>query len=228
MSNLDQALGRLVSRLTHDVRSPLAAVVANLRFLEGSDLDTEEREAVVESLASAKRITAMLDDVVRLEQLKKPLDSAPAFETVALADLGQEVRDAARFQLGRRQLDISLPDASLCTDRQLLLRVLVNLVEHALRHTPPRGTVRLQGESGRTLTLSVEDEGLPFDDEMAPSFMADDMPLRQAPRDGFRSDQGIELYFAGTAARALGARTSVAPRADGSGVRFELELEAAR
>lgn len=227
MSGLQQSLGLLVARLAHDLKNPLAAVLSNLSFLQGSARDVDEREALDESLFAAARLDRMLDDVVALTRIRAgELDIALA--PVDLAALAVDLAGKLALLRGSRVLQIDVAVDRLVTDGALLRRVLINLLEHGLRHTPSNGTVRLQScRDGDRLVLRVVDGGSPFPPDVRPSFLEDELPLKQAPPAGYRSDQGLGLHVAGVAARALGARTDVAARADGlQGSVFELQFPA--
>ena len=223
MSGLQQTLGLLVARLAHDLKNPLAAVLSNLSFLQGSDRDADEREALDESLFAAARLDRMLDDVVALTRIRAG-ELEPAPSSVDLAALANDLAGRLALLRGNRVLQIDVVEARLLTDEALLRRVLINLLEHCLRHTPSKGAVLLRsGRDGAGLVLRVVDGGSPFFPGVRPSFLEDELPLRQAPPAGYRSDQGLGLHVAGVTARALGVRTGVAARADGErGVVFEL------
>lgn len=224
MSELQQSLEFLVSRLVHDLKNPLAVILSNLRFLKESISGLDEGEALVESLLSADRLDRMLDDAVDLGRMRRGtivLASAP----VLLRELEPALLEKLELLAGTRKLELDLDQPRpLLTDRTLLLRLMINVIEHALRQTPSRGTVRVQGASAPDgLTLRVVDGGAPFAPDSTPSFLDDELPVKRSSTQGCRSDQGLGLHFAGVAARALGARTELGPRPDGEhGVVFEL------
>ena len=220
---LSAVLGTVVARLAHDVKNPLAVILSNLRFLQMSIEDADDREAIEESLLSATRLDRMLDDAVDIQRLaaEAPLAAATPF---ALQELEQPLRERVELQAGRRTLELTLPQRKLRVDRALLQRVLINLLEHGFRNTPSGGTVTLRGEPGEAgLTLQVLDQGPGFSPGATPSFLDSELRVKQPPCEGHRSDQGLGLHFAGVAARAMGAQTDVRPRDDGArGLCFEL------
>jgi signal transduction histidine kinase len=222
MNELEQAVAQVVARLAHDLRNPLAVVLSNLRYLRMSTKDREDLEAIQESLFSADRLDRILNDMVDLQRLRGGLSGASA--TFSVAELEQVLRDKLALQIGRRSLEVQLPDVQLRVDRALLRRVLLNILEHALRNTPTAGVVRLRGEVVQgALELRVIDGGAAFAADRPASFVTQELTSRAAPPDGCRSDQGLGLHFAGVAARALGARTDLTPRTDGeAGVAFIL------
>jgi K+-sensing histidine kinase KdpD len=221
MSELEEALGLVVNRLAHDAKNPLAAILSNLRYLRMSVSGEEEREAIQESLVAAERIDRLLDDVSDLQRLRgqQTRSSAPA----VLDELEPLLREKLELQMGRRRLVVDLPSARLQVDSSLLQRVLLNLLEHASRNTPSGGTILLAGTLDPEPRLEVTDGGQPFSPNATPSFLSGNLESRVAPKEGCRSDQGLGLFFAGVAARALGARTDVQRRPDGeAGLVFSL------
>ena len=222
---LAHALGETIGRLAHDLKNPLAVVLSNLRFIEGQLADLDLREAAMESAISAERIARMIDDVAALEPLargsysteqsSRPLDSIKAALDQAILP-----------QLGSRQLLIDLPAGRVVTDFSLLERIAIAVLEHGLRRTTSRGTLRVAGECNeRGFVLRFTDEGAPFSAGRTPSFLALQLPEVEPPLDGCRSDQGLGLFFAGAAARFLGARCSIVPLAPGPGMVFELVFD---
>ena len=219
---LEAALAALLGRVAHDIKNPLSVIVANLRFLEAAG-DEDQREAAVESSQAADRLTRMIDDLGELELLRSGQRQLVTSE-VSLDRLGDELRVLMQPQLGSRRLEIDLPNASIDIDREVLLRALINLLEHGIRQTPARGSVTLSGEpEGAGLRLRVSDGGAPFDPAQQPSFLSAALPARSEPPTGCRSDQGLGLYVAGVAARALGASLAVDQDQDGR-VRFTMDL----
>lgn len=224
MTPLEQAVSQLVARLAHDLKNPMAVVLSNLHYLQEEIKDTALLEAVEESLHAAERTTRMIDDVVDLTRLhtgRLPVTLAE----VRLAEVEPELRSAVERMVGRRSLSIALPEATVLTDRALLARALINLLEHALRNSPSGSQVRLEGEAEQGVRLRLVDSGALFAPTAVPSILGDEMPSADPPPSGYRSDQGLGLYFAGSVIRALGGTVQLRERSDGvRGVVFELQL----
>lgn len=220
-------LALVLGRLSHDLKNPLSVVTANLRFLESAVDDEDVREAATESIFAADRMARVLEDLTQLEGWRSGSKRA-SFGAMDLDSLEVPLRGAFEGQLGSRSLDIALPALPpVRSDPSLLVRALINVVEHGLRRTASRGKVRVEGsiESERHFELRVLDEGPPFDPTQTPSFLLTDLPGAATPGAGFRSDQGLGLLFAGIAVRALGGTPVVETRSDGPGVLFRLRFE---
>jgi K+-sensing histidine kinase KdpD len=225
MNELQQTMMLVVSRLVHDLKNPLAVVLSNMRFLEVVIDEGDQHEALRESVVSADRLDRMLDDSMDLVRLMAGGVLRSARKEVVLAEMGAEIAEKLELLVGNRTLEVVLPETRVKTEASLLSRILINILEHALRQTPSRGVVRLEADTsdGETI-LRVVDGGAPFDPDATPSFLEDKLPVKQAPPEGCRSDQGLRLFFAGKAARSFGARTELNRRKGEKGVVFVLRL----
>jgi len=224
-SNVRHALISLLGRVAHDLKNPLAVVLANLRFMEGNSDDPDFREAAEESAIASERMARMLDDLAEIDAWSSGT-RRPVVDKVDLKQLVAPVEDRITQQLGSRRLELAVDSFEVSTDPALLSRALTNIVEHSIRRIPGRGVVRVTGQkTAGGFELCVTDEGPPFDPADTPSFLNEDVPTAKDPAPGFRSDQGLGLYFAGIAARALGATLRVDERTDQQqGVVFRLSF----
>jgi len=225
MTEIDLAIHTLLGRIAHDLKNPLAVVSSNLHYLGEELADAGQLEAVQESVLSLERATRMLDDVVDLGRMRAGR-LTPASDRLTLAELEQPVRQAVAAQLGRRTLLVDLPSINLRTDRGLLLRALVSLVEHGVRHTPVGRPVELRARrEPQRLVVELLDGGPPFDPAVPPTLLCQDLTPHARTEERWRSDQGLALTFVGTVVRALGGSAQVLPRDDAQpGVRFQIEL----
>ncbi len=221
MENLEHAVHKVMMRLAHDVRNPIAVILSNLRYLHDEISPADHLEAVEETLLAAERASNMIDDVVDLQRLhgEARLDH-PAFDLRELAPL---LRRSLEPQRGTRTLVIDLPKVRLKGNKTFVLRALTNILEHGLKQTPSRGVVSLQWKRINGLTLQIIDQGLPFDPEAVPSIQASTLEASASPHGTWRSDQGLAIHFAGKALRSMGAEVETMGREDGlPGVIFSI------
>jgi signal transduction histidine kinase len=163
----------MVSWVSHDLRTPLAAVRALAEALEDGVGPVDEH--VPRILAENRRMAAMVDDLLALSRLQSPTATLRR-EPVAVADLASDAIAAAQplADSGGVQLAWDVTDPVVTSlDAQQVGRALENLLVNAIRHTGPGGTVRVAvtcagsaaGNAGApgTVTISVEDEcgGIP-------------------------------------------------------------------
>lgn len=163
----------MVSWVSHDLRTPLAAVRALAEALEDGVGPVDEH--VPRILAENRRMAAMVDDLLALSRLQSPTATLRR-EPVAVADLASDAIAAAQplADSGGVKLAWDVADPVVTSlDAQQVGRALENLLVNAIRHTGPGGTVRVAvacaqsaaggAEAAGTVTITVEDEcgGIP-------------------------------------------------------------------
>ena len=223
---LGDDVAQLVGRLVHDIRNPLAAVISNLRYVEGETVNEDLLEAIGETIQSSEIMSRLLADAHDLFRLADRRFQ-PRLQAVALAEVARTVRSRVSHRVGSRLLKLSLPELDLNIDGDLLKRILSNVVEHSLKYTPTRQTVELVGHyADETLTVTITDGGPPFDAAVEPSIVSG-VPATGEDVEGRRGDRGLGLLFAGHAVGALGGLVSVAERQDGAGLVFTLTFPCA-
>jgi two-component system, OmpR family, sensor kinase len=153
-----------VADASHELRTPLTSVLANLELLQlqfEKGGGREEQEIVNSALGSSKRMSRLVSDLLVLArsdtQQSRPMKKL---------DLGQVAVGAARElspRLEGRELDISgCRPASVVGNQDDLHRLVVNLLDNAIRYSPGDGEIRLGtgiDPSTRSAFLAVEDSG---------------------------------------------------------------------
>jgi len=153
-----------VADASHELRTPLTSVLANLELLQlqyEKGGGAEEREIVDSALGSSKRMSRLVSDLLVLAR-SDAQQSRPMKEL----DLGQVAVGAARElspKLGERELDVSgCRAAPVIGNRDDLHRLVVNLLDNAIRYSPDDGEIRLLtgvDPEGHSAYLVVEDSG---------------------------------------------------------------------
>jgi two-component system, OmpR family, sensor kinase len=148
---------QFVADASHELRTPLTSILANLELL-ADVLDGERGEAARSALRSSQRMRRLVGDLLLLaradanrHQPREPLDlGRVAIE--AAAELGP-VADG-------HELIVEAGEAVVDGARDELHRMTLNLMENAVRHTPPDTCVRVRVENGDgAVRLTVQDDG---------------------------------------------------------------------
>ena len=158
---------RFVADASHELRTPLTSVLANLELLAES-LHGEEAEAARSALRSSRRMRRLVADLLLLARtdVGRVAPRAPV-------DLAQILPDAAA-ELGpvsaEHELSLDIRPAVVEGDHDELLRVAINLIENALRYTPPGSSIWVStATAGSDGMLVVEDDGPGVPEELAPT-----------------------------------------------------------
>jgi signal transduction histidine kinase len=168
---LERSRRELVAWVSHDLRSPLASIRATAEALEDGVVDApDDVHRYLHSIGvETDRLTLLVDDLFELSRITSGvIELRP--ETVEVAGLVGNVLDSARATARARGVELraEVPEQlSLLVSRAEATRVVRNLVDNAVRHTPERGTVRIQVDrSADQAVVSVIDEcgGIPGED----------------------------------------------------------------
>jgi len=152
-----------VSNVSHELRTPLASIkVMSETLLSGVDENT--RHGFVSGIArETDRMIDLVEDLLDLARLESGNDALKA-EEVALCSV---CRDAVRAQEPRaRRAGVTLEfvqparPTTVFADRAKMYQVVSNLLDNAIKYTPPSGAVTVSVRQGATADVVVEDTGV--------------------------------------------------------------------
>jgi signal transduction histidine kinase len=173
---LDAARRDLVAWASHDLRTPLASLRAMLDALADGVVSDPESVAryLQQSQSEISRMSALIDDLFELAQMDAG-NLVLRGEASSLSDLisdtleGFSARALARQVQLTGSVDPRIDPVWMAPDK--ISRVLRNLVENAIRHTPPGGQIEVRaepgsGDAGAKVAVKVRDtgEGIPLAD----------------------------------------------------------------
>jgi signal transduction histidine kinase len=225
---IDKLRTALLSNVSHELRTPLTGIFGsaqNLRDGLAGALTQEQQEYVGMIENDSERLIRVVNELLewgRLEAGHIHLQRTP----VALQALVEEVFALLRPVAERKAVTLELEgcDAAVSADADKLKQVLINLLDNAIKFSPPRCKVRLAVANGADgLRLTVQDQG--------PGIDAADVPrlferfYRGRSADG-TAGSGLGLAIARNLARLHGGDITVATAPERGSV-FTLNLPAA-
>jgi signal transduction histidine kinase len=182
----DELRRELVANVSHDLRTPLTSMQGYLETLARLDerITPEERrhhlDVAVRQSHRVSHLAAQLFELARLECE----ETQPQPELFSIAELAHDI--VQKFAIAARQKSIALSievDAGpLCVygDIGMIERAIGNLVDNALKHTPPQGEIRLHARHGAEgVEVRISDTGRGISEEQLPGLLQRGSSLRR-------------------------------------------------
>lgn|GEM_PF-3280116 len=217
-----------IAEVAHDLRTPLTAMrglLGSLRVAAATDPATVQgRLAVAER--EAQRLTRLVNDLLDLARYETGHLSIQSSDVDLreVAVLGAVSGEAAAEARGVA-FEVDLPDAAVpvWADLDRGAQILVNLVDNAVRYTPPGGRVRVSVHREDSAgTIRVEDNGPGFE-AGATEWVWSAFTRGRAAREN-DGGTGLGLAVGRALARVMGGDLRILPAAPGLGGRVELRL----
>ncbi len=217
---------KFVADASHELRTPLTSILANLELLQASlesPAQEEEREMVDSALRSSSRMSRLVGDLLLLARA-----DAGRIGTRTLCDLAEAAGHAAAEvapTIGERQLGVE-NEHPLPVDGNAdeLHRMVLNLLDNAVRHTPPGSTIelRLSAEGGYAV-VEVGDDGPGVPPEMREQIF-DRFVRGEGPADtAVGGGSGLGLSIVSAVAKSHGGRAEVT-KSNLGGALFRIRL----
>jgi two-component system NtrC family sensor kinase len=171
LKELDRIKSEFVTTVSHDLRSPLTAILGYVELIErAGPVTDQQRDFIRRVQMSVQQMTQLVTAMLDLGRIEAGLDAAKENARLgALATYAVEnLRTTAEAKGLKLQVDLPA-DLPMVTGVPLRLRQLVsNLVDNAIKYTPPGGTVTIQAEcdDGQViLRISDTGPGIPAADQ---------------------------------------------------------------
>ena len=235
LQELERTKDGLTHMVIHDMRNPLTAILGNLQvaLLDQTRLSPKQQQLLKHSVLYCSNLEGMIRsllDINRLEEGKVPIQCG----YTDIATIAQRTIDQLQGRASEKQItiDLTTPPSAMRVkvDQGLIQRVMANLLDNAIQHTPEEGQVRVKieyQEEGNTWRFSVADTGQglapEFHTKIFDKFKRATLPKQARKRAGY----GLGLAFCKMAVEAHQGHIWVeSPGVDcGATFHFEIPLE---
>jgi PAS domain S-box-containing protein len=220
----DEMKNTFLTAVSHDLRTPLSAILGNAVTLEHEEelhISPEDRHELARSLAAkARQLTRIVTDLLDLDRLAHG-GAELSREPVDVAALVR--RCVGNTELGDRTVLVEGTPLTVEVDAPMVERIVENLLHNAERHTPPGTTVWVRAipVPGDGVMISVEDDGPGVPDELREMLFR---PFERGPSASPHTPGvGVGLSLVASFAALHGGRAWVDER-QGGGAAFKVVL----
>lgn len=159
-----QYVENYVQILTHELKSPISAILGSTEILEGAP-ESDVRTKFTRNIGSeARRMQILVETILKVSQLE--LENQIEKKPVLISSLIEQVQEALAHPLFEAQVSLEVQDESqllqsqIQVDQMLIIQALVNIILNAIQYSPEGAQVvlTLSSQEGRVL-WSVRDQG---------------------------------------------------------------------
>lgn len=224
----ETARRNLIAAVSHDLRTPITALQLLAQAVEDDIVDAETRRRyIAQTTVHIRALAGLIDDLFELSRLEAG-DVAWTLRRVDMHELVEETADAMRAQADARgvRLEAALPDAiaPAHAEPDQLQRVLFNVLQNAIRHTPADGWVTISAQDAEgSIEVEVADSGA----GIAPADRGrvfEPFYRGGAEAARTRSGSGLGLAISRAIVEAHGGRIWLAPSDVGTRIRFTVPV----
>jgi signal transduction histidine kinase len=223
----------MMQMVVHDLKNPLASIMGNIQLIQMQSVEMMTPARLAELLQrtqeSARQLMRMILNILqigKLEEQKMPLRLEPVpLHRVVQENLdemmGLSARDGIRLE-NRVSPDMPAPRA----DRELVSRVIANLLNNAFKHTPSGGQVVVDAQQdGGHITLTISDTGEGIPEDLQPRIFEKFVAGESDAGKRMLFDSGLGLTFCHLAVDCHGGRIWLKSRpGEGTTVFISLRL----
>jgi len=218
---LDAMKNTFLAAVSHELRSPLTAVLGLALTLEQQELAQDEQRDLLQRLASnARKLDRLLTNLLDIDRLARGTVT-PQLHTTDVGALARRTIQAADY-LGDRPIHVEASPVVAYVDAAKVERTVENLLVNTARHTTEDTNVYVRvSEDDEGVLIVVEDDGPGVPEEIREAIFE---PFRQGPTlSGHAPGTGIGLSLVQQFAQLHGGRAWVEER-PGGGASFRVHL----
>ncbi|MCX4788237.1 MULTISPECIES: sensor histidine kinase [unclassified Streptomyces] len=216
---------QLIADAGHELRTPLTSLRTNVELLARSDdtgraIPPDDRRALMNSVkAQMTELASLIGD---LQELARPDAAHPGpLQVVALHDIADTALERARLRGPELTIRADLTPWYVRAEPAALERAVVNVLDNAVKFSPPRGTVEVALRGGE---LTVRDHG--------PGIPAEELPyvferFWRSPSARQLPGSGLGLSIVARTVQQAGGTVTLRPAAEGDGTEASIMLPGA-
>jgi len=218
-----QSQQQFIANTAHQLRTPITGLQAQLDLLVAESAAAPVKSRLLTLQEGIRQLAHSANQLLALARAEPTVNIATKNQSVALDTIVGEVvaRFFDRALQSNIDLGIDVKPASILADPALIDDLLSNLVDNALKYTPPGGSVTVSvGKTNGKPLLAIEDSGPGIPEEHRQRVRQRFYRLPNSPGHG----SGLGLAIVDEIAKLYGASLSLGPGANGVGTRVTLQF----
>lgn len=217
----------LLCAISHDLRTPLAGISGTAEVLTYSLKEDTDKSLAHGIYEEATWLTQMVENILSLTKLDDDSFTLRK-QPEAIEEIVGEAVKHIRKTAGSRDLIVEIPEDILLVpmDAKLILQVLINLLDNAVKHTKPDGSIQIKVSSNKQdVWFQVSDNGTGIKKSDLPNVF-EAFFSKETRKEGARKGIGLGLSIARAIVKAHGGRIFAENNPDqGATFRFSLPMK---
>ena len=198
--------------VSHELRTPLTIIRGEIEVLLRKERTKEEYMKTLKSaLEESHRMEKIIDDLLFLSRLEA-LDKSKLKQNVELGEVLKQILESRRPSALNKELELiteKIKPALVCGNKDLLERLITNVIDNAIRFTPSRGQIEIVlGKVHDVVQLEISDTGIGIPEDSLP-YIFDRFYVVEKSRSRETGGSGLGLSIVKWLADSHGAEISI-------------------
>ncbi|MDI6600182.1 MAG: HAMP domain-containing sensor histidine kinase [Thermoanaerobacteraceae bacterium] len=163
LSEIETLRQNLIANISHDLKTPLGVIKGYAEMIRDTDIDREKSYKYLAIISKeADRMSSMINDILALSQIQAGV-TKPHMAVFNMKELISDVLDTFEGEIYERNLEVkfSIDDLNVYTDRELIRRVLVNIIGNAISSMEGSGLLSITSEiQDKEALFKISDTGM--------------------------------------------------------------------
>jgi len=168
LSNIEVFRSDFVNSVSHEFKTPMAAIEGYATLLQSDDLSAKERQSYTTSIInSTRRLTNLSDNILKLSRL----ENQELYLEKSKFNLAEQIRTSIltlerEWEEKEIELDIDIDEIDYHGNQDLLFQVWINLIHNAIKFTPRNGEIKIYlKQENQRISFQVADNGVGINSE---------------------------------------------------------------
>jgi signal transduction histidine kinase len=170
LEELNETKSKVISVMSHDVKSPIASLQMLLNYVETSDIEPEVFKQMMKEInSSVTSISLLLENILGWSKTQMETSSELEKANLKMQPIVDEVINLYAPIASKKNIQLinNIPDDCLVlTNKDYMLLILRNLISNAIKFTPQDGNVTITAkETEKDISIAVSDNGIGMSNE---------------------------------------------------------------